>query len=63
MDTVTKAGLDAAKTTSKKVAHKTAEAIGELIGIEIALKPWPVPDVVSRNVGEIFIPPEKRQEI
>ena len=31
MDTVTKAGLDAAKNTSKRVVQKTAEATGDLI--------------------------------
>lgn len=32
LDTATKKGLDAAKTTSKKVICKTTEATGELIG-------------------------------
>ena len=32
MDTATKAGMDAAKTTSKRVVQKTAEATGDLIG-------------------------------
>ena len=31
LDTATKTGLDAAKTTSKKVIYKTTEATGELI--------------------------------
>ena len=31
MDTATKAGLDAAKNTSKRVVQKTAEATGDLI--------------------------------
>ena len=32
MDTATKPGIDAAKTTSKRVVQKTAEATGDLIG-------------------------------
>ena len=32
LNTVTNTGRDAAKTASKKVVHKTAEATGELIG-------------------------------
>ena len=36
MDTATKAGIDAAKTASKRVVHKTAEATGDLIGNKVA---------------------------
>ena len=53
LDTVTKTGIDALKSASKKVVHKTAEAIGELMGNKIAdkiVKP-------SRNVKEIIILP------
>ena len=32
MDIATKTGIDAAKTASKRVVHKTAEATGYLIG-------------------------------
>ena len=38
MDTTTKTGIDAAKTSSKRVVRKTAEATGDLIGNEIADK-------------------------
>ena len=38
MDTATKIGIDAAKTTSKRVVQKTAEATGDLIGNKIADK-------------------------
>ena len=38
MDTATKAGIDATKTTSKRVVQKTAEAAGDLIGNKIADK-------------------------
>ena len=36
MDTATKKGIDAAKTASKRVVQKTAEATGDLIGNKIA---------------------------
>ena len=38
MDTATKAGIDAAKTASKRVVQKTAEVTGDLIGNKIADK-------------------------
>ena len=38
MDTVTKAEIDAPKTTSKRAVQKTAEATGDLIGNKIADK-------------------------
>ena len=38
MDTATKTGIDAALTASKRVVHKTAEAIGYLIRNKIADK-------------------------
>ena len=38
MDTATKIGIDAAKTTSKRIVQKTAEATGDLIGNKIADK-------------------------
>ena len=66
MNTATKTGLNAAKTASKEVVHKRAEAAGELIGNNIAekiVKPKSVNDENSRNIEEIFNPPEKRHEI
>ena len=36
MDTATKIGIDGAKTVSKRVVQKTAEATGDLIGNKIA---------------------------
>ena len=38
MDTVTKTGIDAAKTASKRVLEETAETTGDLIGNKIADK-------------------------
>ena len=38
IDTATKTGMDAARTASKRVVQKTADAAGDLIGNEIADK-------------------------
>ena len=38
MNNATKLGIDAAKTTSKRVVQKTEEVTGDLIGNEIAGK-------------------------
>ena len=38
LNTVTNTGQDVAKTASKKVVHKTAEATGELIGKDNCFK-------------------------
>ena len=38
IDTTTKTGIDIAKTASKRVVPKTAEATGDLIGNKIADK-------------------------
>ena len=38
MGTATKTGIDDAKTASKRVVQKTAEATGDLIGNKIADK-------------------------
>ena len=68
MDTATKTGMDAAKIASKKVVQKNAEATGDIIGNKIA-------DKITLKVNqkknkktkekpeEIYIPPEKRQQI
>ena len=66
LDTATEIGIDALKTATKKVTPKAAEAAGELIGknmVDKIVKPKPVPNMNLRNVGEIVIPPEKREEI
>ena len=61
MDTATKTGMDAAKTTSKRVIKKTSEAAGELIGNKIADKTTSIGK--PKKMEEIYIPPEKRQQI
>ena len=67
MDTATKIGIDAAKTASKRVVQKTAEATGDLIGNKIADKITSVgkskEKEKTKKVEEIYIPPEKRQQI
>ena len=63
---VTKTGLIAQKTVSKKVLHPTVEATEEFLGNKIAEKTVnrkPVTDENSRNVEEIVISLEKRQEL
>ena len=67
MDTATKTGIDATKTVSKRVVQKTAEAAGDLIGNKIADK---IPSIgkskekeKTSKAEEIYIPPEKRQQI
>ena len=62
MDTVTKTGIDAAKTASKAVVQKIAEAIGDLIGNKIADKITSVGKTKSKEKEnerqEIYVPPE-----
>ena len=57
----TKTGIDAAKTASKRVIQKTAEATGDLIGNKIADKITSVGKSKEKGetekVEEIYIPP------
>ena len=66
MNTATKTGIDAAKTASKRVVQKTAEATGDLIGNKIADKITSIgkpKEKKTKEIEEIYIPPEKRQQI
>ena len=67
MGTATKIGMDAAKTASKRVVKKTAEATGDLIGNKIADKITslgkPKEKEKTKEIEEICISPEKRQQI
>ena len=66
LDAASKIELDALKIVTKKVAHKAADTRGEFVGNKIAnkiVKQTPVPDKNSKNVEEIIIPPEQREEI
>ena len=62
MDTPTKTGIDAAKTASKRIVQKTAEAAGNLIGNEIADKITSVGKWKEKTnkAEEIYITPEKK---
>ena len=66
MDTAAKTGIDAAKTASKKVIKKTAEA-ADLIGNKVADKITsigkPKEKEKATKAEEIYIQPEKRQQI
>ena len=69
IDTATKLGVDAVKTASKRVVQKTAEATGDLIGNKIADKITSIGKTKEKEKEntnkpeEIYIPPEKRQQI
>ena len=67
MDTATKTGTDAAKTASKRVVQKIAEATGDLIGNKIADKITSIGKLKEKEktnkADEIYIPPQKRQQI
>ena len=67
MDTATKTGIDATKTASKWVVQKNAEATGDLIRNKIADKITSLRKIKSKEKEderqEIYIPPEKRQQI
>ena len=62
MDTANKTGLDAAKTASKRVVQKTAEATEDLIGNKIADKMTSIgkpKEKETKKIEEIYIPSEK----
>ena len=69
MDTTSKTGIDAAKTASKRVVQMTAEATGDLIGNKIADEITSIGKSKSNKknetneIQEIYITPEKRQQI
>ena len=65
IDTATKTGIDAAKTASKRVVQKTAEATGDLISNKIADQITSIGKTKEKTnkSEEIYIPPEKRQQI
>ena len=66
MHTAAKTGIDAAKTISKRIVQKTAEATGGLIGSKIADKITSIgksKEKETKNTEEIYIPPKKCQQI
>ena len=65
IDTATKTGIDAAKTASKRVVQKNAEATGDLIGNKIADKITSIGKTKEKTnkPEETYILLEKRQQI
>ena len=67
MDTANKTVIDAAKSASKRLIQKTAEATGDFIGNIMADKITsigkPKEKKNTKKIGENFIAPEKRQQI
>ena len=66
MDIATKTEIDAVKAASKRVVQKTAEISGDLIGNKIADKITSTgkpKEKEKQKKQEIYIPPEKRQQI
>ena len=67
MGTTRKTGIDAVKTASKQVVQKTAEATADLIGNKIADKITSLGKRKSKEKEnerqEIYIPPDKKQQI
>ena len=65
--TTTKTGIEAVNTASKRVVQKTVEATGDLIGSKKADKITSVGKSKEKEktnkTEEIYIPPEKRQQI
>ena len=59
LDTATMARIDAAKTASKRVVRKTAEASGDLIGNKISDK-ITKSNIEPETPKEIYKPPKKR---
>ena len=59
--------MDTSKAASERVVQKTAEATGDLIGNKIADKITsigkPKEKEKTNKAEEIYIPPEKRQQI
>ena len=53
MDTVTKTGIDATKTASKRVVQKSAEATGDLIVNKIADKITSIGKAKEKEIKEI----------
>ena len=71
LDNILSAGEDFAKIAGKKVLTKNAEATGDLVGNKIAdriakrtrNKAQKEDDRIMEETQEIFIPPEKREQI
>ena len=64
INTATKIGMDAAKTASKRIVQKTAEATGDLFGNKITDKITSMgkPKEKTNKTEEFYISSEKRQK-
>ena len=66
INTATKTRIDAAKTASKRVVQKTSEGTKDLIGNKIADQITSIgkpKEKEKKEIEEIYLPPEKRQQI
>ena len=64
IDTATKTGIDAAKTASKRVVEATEALIGNKIADKItSIGKSKEKEKPKEKPEEIYIPPEKRQQI
>ena len=67
MDTAIKAGIDAAKNSSKRVVQKTAKTAGDLVGNKktnsLGKSKNKQKEYKTNEVEEIYFPPEKRQQV
>ena len=66
MNTVTKTGIDAAKSTLKRIVQKTAEAAGDLIGNKIADKITSIgkpKEKETKKIEEIYIYQKKENKL
>ena len=55
-------GLDVLKTASKKVFHKTGEFLRNKL-VDVVTNSYSDKIVKTKDVKEIIIPPEKREEM
>ena len=66
MDTATRTGIDAARTTSKRIVQKPTEATGDLTRNKIADKITSIgkpKEKERKKIEEIYIPPEKDNKL
>ena len=63
MDAATKTGIDTAKTASKRVVQKTAEATGDLIGNKMADKIPSIAKPKEKEKQKKFIFHQKKDKL
>ena len=62
-DQLAKQGQEALKTAGKRALTNTAEATGDLVGQKIAAKITSKAQPQAKTQQELYIPPDKRQQI